>query len=138
MLQKIRDTSGLNNDLATLLLRLLLGGLMIYHGWQKIENYDKFAPMMKDLIGIGANLSFNLVIFAEFFCSILVVLGLFTRLSILPIIFSMSIALFIAHRNDPFMIKELAFAFLILAFIVFIVGSGKYSLDYLIRDKSKK
>ena len=117
---------------AALLLRLILGGLFIYHGYLKIENYSTYQPMMQDVIGIGSKLSYNLVIFAEFGCGILLVLGFLTRLAVLPILFTMIIAFFIAHKNDAFMMKTLPFAYMLLCLPVFILGSGKYSVDRLI------
>ena len=135
MTKSLLRTDPLNADLAALALRLIIGGLFIYHGCQKIEGYDKILPMFTDIIGIGAKLSFNLVIFAEFFCGLLVTIGLFTRLAILPIMFSMGVAFFIAHAKDSFTIKELAFSFFVLCIPVFILGSGKYSVDRLIFKK---
>ena len=131
----IAGTTPLNSSLAALLLRLILGGLFIFHGWMKIEGYDTFLPMFTDFIGIGSKLSFNLLIFAEFFCGILIVAGLFTRLAVLPILFSMCIAYFMAHADDPFIRKELPFTFLLICLPVFIMGSGKYSLDRVIFKK---
>lgn len=117
---------------AALLLRLILGGLFIYHGYLKIENYSTFQPMMQDVIGIGSKLSYNLVIFAEFGCGILLVLGFLTRLAVIPILITMIVAFFIAHKNDAFMMKTLPFAYMLLCLPVFILGSGKYSVDRLI------
>ena len=122
----------LNTDFAALFLRLILGGLFVYHGMQKIELYDTILPMSKEIIGIGPKLSLNLVIFAEFFCGILVLLGLFTRLAVIPITFTMAIAYFVAHKDDPFMMKELPLTFLLICVPIFILGSGKYSLDRFI------
>lgn len=128
-------TGSLNTDLATLLLRLIVGGLFIRYGWMKIVNYDQILPMFGDIIGIGSRLSFNLVIFAEFFCAILVVLGLVTRLAIIPIFITMTVVFFIAHANDPFDAKAIAFIYWLLCFVIFILGSGKYSLDkYIFRQ----
>lgn len=125
----------LNTDLATLLLRLIVGGLFIRYGWMKIVNYDQILPMFGDIIGIGSRLSFNLVIFAEFFCAILVVLGLVTRLAIIPIFITMTVVFFIAHANDPFDAKAISLIYWLLCFVIFILGSGKYSLDkYIFRQ----
>lgn len=128
----------LNTDLAILLLRLLVGGLFIWHGWMKIDMYSTYQPMMQDIIGIGPKLSYDLVIFAEFGCGILVALGFLTRLTVLPIAFAMGVAYFIAHAKDTFMVKELVFVFLALALIIFILGSGKYSIDYLLSTTKKE
>lgn len=132
MTNRILRSTALDVDLGALLIRLLLGGLMVYHGWQKINMYDSIVPRFKDYIGIGSTLSLNLVIFAEFFCGILLILGLFTRLAVLPILFAMGVVVFIAHAPDPFMKKELPLVFLFLSVAVFVMGSGRYSLDRVI------
>lgn len=135
MKNKILNTRPLNTDVAALLLRLIFGGLFIYHGYDKIDHYHLYLSMSKDIIGIGTKLSFNLVIFAEFFCGFFVAIGFLTRLTVIPIFISMSVAFFVAHAKDAFMVKELAFLFLVLSIPVFILGSGKYSVDTLVFKK---
>ena len=135
MKNRILGIQPLNTDLAALLLRLIFGGLFIYHGYEKIINYDTYLPMMQDIIGIGPKLSYNLVIFAEFFCGLLITIGLVTRLAVLPIAFSMGVAYFIAHAKDAFQIKELAFTFLVLTLPVFVLGSGRFSVDRLFQKR---
>ena len=125
-------TSPLSADLAALLLRLIIGGMFTYHGYLKIENYNTYMPMMQDIIGIGSKLSYNLVILAEFGCGLLVTLGFLTRLTILPILVSMIIAYFIAHKNDAFMMKMLPFVYMWLCLPVFVLGSGRWSVDRLL------
>lgn len=122
----------LDTDLAALFLRLIFGGLFIFHGYSKISAYDQILPMFGDIIGIGAKLSFNLVIFAEFFCGILVTIGLLTRLSVIPILITMIVAYFIAHAKDEFVMKQVPFILMLLSLVVFILGSGKYSVDRLL------
>jgi putative oxidoreductase len=119
----------LHTDLAALLLRLVFGGLMLYHGYDKVMNYTQYAAMYQETIGMGARLEFNLVVFAEFICAILVIIGLWTRLAVIPIFIAMSVAFFVAHGKDPFQVKELAFAFMTLSVVVFVLGSGAYSVD---------
>lgn len=126
---KILSTRSLNSDLATLFLRLIFGGLFVKYGYMKFANYDQILPMFGDVIGIGAKLSFNLVIFAELICGFFVLIGLLTRLSVIPIFITMIVAYFVAHANDPFDVKQVAFIFLALSVVIFILGSGKYSVD---------
>lgn len=121
-----------NTDLAALLLRLIFGGLFTYHGYTKLIAYDQILPMFTDLVGIGVKTSFNLVIFAELFCGLFVVFGLLTRLSVIPIFITMFVAYFVAHAKDVFQVKELAFVYLLLSIVVFVLGSGKYSVDRLL------
>jgi putative oxidoreductase len=104
----------------------------VYYGYQKAASYDQILPMFGDIIGIGAKLSFNLVIFAELICGAFVLLGFFTRLSVIPIFFTMIVAYFIAHAKNPFGIKQTAFIFLSLCIPIFILGSGRFSIDRLL------
>ncbi|HEY0039890.1 MAG TPA: DoxX family protein [Flavisolibacter sp.] len=134
-MNKILRYQPLNSDIAALLLRLVVGGLFIRYGYQKFASYDTILPMFGDIIGIGAKLSFDLVIFAELVCGFLVLMGFFTRLTIIPIFITMVIAFFVAHRNDPFDMKAIAFIFLCLSVVVFVLGSGKYSVDALLFRK---
>jgi len=129
---KLLKTQSLSTDLATLFLRLIVGGLFVRYGYMKFTNYDQILPMFGDIIGIGAKLSFNLVIFAELICGFLVAIGLFTRLSIIPIFITMAVAFFVAHAKDPFDTKAIAFLFMLLCVVIFVSGSGKYSVDRLI------
>jgi putative oxidoreductase len=135
-MKKVFDYRSLNTDLATLLLRLIFGGLFVRYGYMKMSAYNDILPMFGDIIGIGSKLSFNLVIFAELVCGFLVLIGLLTRFAAIPIFITMVVAFFIAHKNDPFDMKAVAFLLLCLSLVVFILGSGKYSIDALLFKKS--
>ena len=129
----------LNTDFATLLIRLIFGGFFVYYGYTKASMYDQLLTMFGDPIGIGTKLSVILVIFAELVCGFLVLIGLVTRLAVIPILITMFVAYFVAHAADPFEVKQLVFLYLLLSTVIFILGSGKYSVDYLIqRAKGNK
>jgi putative oxidoreductase len=125
----------LNNDMASLILRLVVGGLFIFHGYSKLTAFNDMYSTFPDLIGLGSKLSYILVVFAEFFCGIFVALGFLTRFSIIPILITMIVAFFIAHKTDTFHVKELSFLFMILSVVIFILGSGRISLDRLLFKK---
>ena len=132
---KILGYESLNTDLASLMLRLIFGGLFIRYGYMKFAAYDQILPMFGDVIGIGSRLSFNLVIFAELFCGIFVALGFLTRLTVIPICITMIVAFFVAHVNDAFDVKAIALVFLLLSAVIFVLGSGRFSIDRLIFDR---
>ena len=132
MNNKILSHRPWHTDLGILLLRLVFGGLFIYIGYGKIEHYDQYLPMFKNYTGLGIKMDYNLVIFAEFFCGILVTIGLWTRLAVIPIMITMIVVVFVDHKEDAFIVKQLPFLFLILSLVIFILGSGKYSADALL------
>ena len=132
-MNKIFNYQPFSSDLTSLLLRLILGGLFFAHyGWNKFMNYDQILPMFGDIIGIGAKLSFNLVIFAELICGFLVTIGFLTRLTVIPIFITMAVAFFVAQVKDAFDVKALPFVFMLLTIVIFVAGSGKYSVDRLL------
>jgi putative oxidoreductase len=93
--------------------------------------------MFKDYTGLGIKTSYNLVIFAEFFCGIMVAIGFLTRLAVIPILITMVVVIFVALKDKGFNDKQLAFLFLVLSVIIFILGSGKYSADVLLFKRKK-
>ncbi|KQS24691.1 DoxX family protein [Dyadobacter sp. Leaf189] len=116
-------------DFGVLILRVGISCLMLTHGYAKLSGFLGGDHSFADPIGIGEELSYILTIFAEFVCSILVILGLFTRAALVPLIFTMIVVVFIVHGADPFDKKEHAVSFLITYLTLFFTGPGKYSID---------
>ena len=129
----ISNPAPLNTDLAAFLLRLFFGALFVYAGVTKVQAFNTILPMFTDIIGIGPKLSFILLIFAELICGFLVVIGLATRFAVIPIFIAMGVAYFIAHGKDPFPVKQLPLLLFLLCFVIFILGSGRYSVDAWLR-----
>lgn len=118
---------------AMLVLRIGTGSLMmINHGLDKLMHFSQKSGGFADPFGIGPTATLSLVIFAEFFCSVFIILGLFTRLACIPLIVAMSFALFMAHSGDFFGKGELAGLFLVSFLTILFAGPGKMSLDRLI------
>lgn len=118
--------------LATLLLRLALGGLIIPHGYSKLISFAAKSSTFADPFHIGHPVSMALVIFAEFFCGVFILLGLFTRLACIPLIISTGVAVFYAHKGDFFGQGELATLYLLGYLALFFTGPGKISIDKFI------
>lgn len=134
---KLLNSESLNTDIASLILRLLFGCLFIHYGYTKLMVYDDILPKFPDLIGIGSKTSLILVIFAELVCGFFIAIGLFTRLAVIPTFITMMVAFFIAHAQDDFQTKTLPFVFLVLSIIIFLLGSGKFSVDHKIIKLNK-
>jgi len=116
-------------DFGVLILRVGISCLMLTHGYAKLSGFLSGDHSFADPIGIGEELSYILTIFAEFGCSVLLILGLFSRAALIPLIFTMIVVAFIVHGPDPFAKKEHALSFLITYLTLFFTGPGKYSID---------
>jgi|SRR3954463_10074424 putative oxidoreductase len=117
-------------NFSMLLLRVSTGlWIMIKHGLDKLQNFSTIQPHFYNFLGLGSSLSLALVIFAELFCGMLVVLGLFTRLAVIPIIIMLLVAAFNAKATQPLMNKELDFLYLIPFVVLLFCGAGRVSVD---------
>ena len=114
---------------AMLVLRLVAGILMMNHGYDKLVHFDKTAEFMPHLFGMSSSITTALVIFAEFFCALFVVIGLFTRLACVPLIITMCYALFITLHGEVFGKGELAAMYLGAFTVLLFVGPGRVSVD---------
>src|SRR4030095_4472394 len=112
-----------------LILRLAIGALLIPHGYQKLVNLGSLSSKFADPLHIGSALTLGLAIFAEFFCAIFILLGLFTRLACIPVIIVMAFAVFYAHKGDFFNTGEKATLFLLCSIALLFIGPGKISAD---------
>jgi len=126
-------------DTALLIARLGIAALMLIHGIPKMMMLFSVAPVQfPPLMGMGAELSLSLTVFSEVVCSVFLVAGFATRFAAIPLIITMLVAIFIIHGADPLAKKEPALYFLLVYSVLLIAGSGKYSMDYLLQNKSTK
>lgn len=126
-----------NINIALLLLRVIVAAFMLTHGLPKLMNMMAGTSKFGDPLGLGKDLSLALTVFAEFACSILIMLGLATRLAVIPLIITMAVAGFVAHADDPFGKKEMAFLYLAIYTTLLIMGPGKYSIDSALSGKRR-
>lgn len=124
-------------DIGLLVLRLGSGAMMLTHGFPKLLRLFGDEPIkFMDFLGIGSVASLSLAVFAEFLCSILLIIGFKTRFVVIPLIITMCTAAFIAHASDPFGKKELPLLYLIVFLGILIFGGGKFSIDGFTNRKS--
>ena len=135
-LKNLYSTRLVNADWVALILRIIGGGFMLTHGCPKFQKLLSGNMEFSDPIGLGVGVSLFLTVFAEFFCGLLLLLGLGTRLSSIPLFITMFVAGFVVHGADPFARKEKALMYLLIYLAIFLMGGGKYSLDNLIKKKS--
>ena len=120
-----------------LFVRIFFGALFFMHGLDKMMNFSQLSETFPSVLGLGSYMTLMLSIFCEFACSIFLIVGMLTRIVLIPMIASMAVAFFDIH--DGFMPEgELSLIYLIVFIVLFITGPGRYSADYLIDRKVKK
>jgi len=102
------------------------------HGMPKLMNFATASKDFYDPMGIGHKASLILALFAEIFCSLFIILGLFTRLAVLPLIIVMCFAFFGANKGDVNG-GELALLYLTAYIVLLFVGPGRVSVDGMMK-----
>ncbi|MGB7841956.1 MAG: DoxX family protein [Salinimicrobium sp.] len=126
-------------DLALLVLRVGISLLMLTHGIPKLFTlFGGGDIQFFDPYGLGGEASLTLAVIAEFLCSVLLILGLGTRLAVIPLMLTMLTATFVIHIDDNFARQELPLLYLLVYTVLLITGAGKYALDfYWIKRKDR-
>jgi putative oxidoreductase len=119
-------------NVGMLLLRAGMGGLLVPHGYDKLTHFSEYSKQFINFMGLGAEVSLGLVIFAELFCAALIVFGLFTRLAAIPPMVVMLVAVFKAHKGEVFGEGEHAMLYFFGFLAIAIIGPGRLSVDGMI------
>jgi putative oxidoreductase len=124
-----------NNDFASLILRLNLGILTLLHGLHKLIYGVGGIPAMLAANGLPTFLAYGVFI-GEIIAPVMLIIGVRSRLAGSIIVINMLVALYLAHRTQFGSLNasggwalELQAFFLITALAIAFMGGGKYSLD---------
>ena len=123
-----------NADLGKLILRLTLGGLMLFHGIGKLMHGVGFIETQLAAHGLPTLLAYGVFI-GELIAPLMVILGYQTRIGALLIVFNMLVALVLVHSNQLLSLGgnggwalELQGFFLFTAIAVIFLGPGRYKM----------
>ncbi len=120
-----------------LAVRVFFGVLFFVHGMDKMMNFSEIMIGFPSVLGLGNYMSLMLAIFCEFCCSLFLIAGLLHRIILIPMIVSMAVAFFDVH--DAMLPEgELALIYMVVFFILFLVGPGRFSVDYLLDQRFKR
>lgn len=124
------------NNLGLLVLRIGISILMLFgHGFDKLVYFGEKVVNFPDPLGLGSTASLAFTMFGEFFCSLAIAFGFFTRFATVPMIIIMLVAIFIIHGDDPWSKKEFATLYLLPYLTLLFTGAGRFSIDRLIFSK---
>ncbi len=123
-----------HDDFGRLLLRLIVGGLMLFHGLHKlIGGIDGIAGMLAAK-GLPGFIAYGVLI-GEVLCPILIILGVLTRPSALVLAFTMLVAWLLVgigktgslDATGAWAIESIVY-FFIGSLAVAFLGAGRYSV----------
>jgi len=124
-------------DLALLVLRVTFGvSLFVKHGWEKLSNFSAMAATFPDPLHIGQTGSLACALTGDSLCSILVLVGLGTRLFSAVAVVNLFVAFALVHHFTWFgpSSGEMAYVYMCAYLALFIAGPGRYSVDHWIES----
>jgi putative oxidoreductase len=137
-IQRMTDTNpaGKGLHLPLLAFRVLLSlELMYAHGLKKLGIGVAEAEQVPNPLHLPETLNNLFALSANLIFPVFVILGLFTRLAVLPILAVTLTGYFLLHLHDAPLIKDPPFMYSLSFLLVFFLGAGKYSLDHKIAKK---
>ncbi|MDI1479244.1 DoxX family protein [Polyangium sp. y55x31] len=123
-------------DLGLLLLRVGAAALIwTFHMARKLADFSHELREFPDPLGVGHAASFVMALGSEGLCSILVALGLATRLSSLPIVFTMMMVLVLGARGFEGADVQSALLYALPYVALVLTGPGRWSLDHRLQGR---
>ena len=148
MMKKVllNGSNAINLDLGLLIIRLIIGLLMAFYGFEKMTRFNEMAAYefwMKNVsfFGMSSKIALGLTVFAELFCSLFLIVGLFSRISLFFLMFCMTyiflvvFQLSILYKDENGYQFNDGFVYFVIYLGLFFTGVGKYSLDSVLFDK---
>ncbi len=124
-----------DDDIAKLITRVTVGGLMVFHGVHKLIHGVGSIKNILAANGLPEFFAYGIYI-GEIVAPIIIILGYFSRLGALVVGFTMINAIFLAHGGSLFTLGkhgapaiELPLMYLLLSIVIFLSGPGKYSIN---------
>lgn len=126
----------LSPDFGKFILRFTLGFLMLFHGYKKMVYGIEGIKALTVKAGLPELIAYG-VYLGEIVIPILIILGLWTRISSFIYASTMGIAIYLAYSSQIFMLNaksgalyiETPLFFMLGAISLMFIGAGKYSID---------
>jgi putative oxidoreductase len=122
-------------DISKLLLRLLVGAMMLFHGIDKMLHGISGVQQLTVNAGLPAFVAYGVFI-GEVIVPVFIILGIYARIASLFLALNMAMAIFLAYGNTFLSLGkhgapliELPLFYFVLAIVIFLLGSGKYAVN---------
>lgn len=124
-----------SSDFGKLLLRLMVGCLMLFHGIAKVNGGISFIVNKLTQEGFPEFLAYGVYV-GEVIAPLLLIIGLKTQFAAFIIVLTMIFAIYLVHAGDLWSITqtgawaiELQMMYLLSALAIMFLGAGKLSFD---------
>ncbi|MDR6943882.1 DoxX family protein [Mucilaginibacter pocheonensis] len=125
--------SDLGSDLsnwAMFAFRILLATeLFRVHGMKKFRGSDGKPEVVPNPLGLPQFINNLVATLSDTVVPVLVILGVFTRMAVLPTIGITSVGYFVVHKNDSPEVRDVPFMYTICFLLLLATGPGSISLD---------
>jgi len=119
------------NNSALLIFRVLLSlELFRVHGMKKFRVQNGKKEQVPNPLHLPDRLNGLVATISDTVVPFLIMLGIGTRLVILPTIGVTAIGYFVVHRNDPLEVRDVPYMYTLSLLLILAVGAGTYSLDH--------
>ena len=135
-MRRLPGSADLHNDIARLLLRLMTGGLMLFHGISKLGDGAALSWIGRQLsdLGLPSILSYGVYV-GELVAPLMVLAGVFCRIGGVLMAVNMLFAVLLAHRGEFLALTEnggyaleLQALFFLSAVAIALLGSGRFAV----------
>jgi len=124
-----------STDIAKLLLRVVTGVLLLFHGFHKIIHGISSVKSLVVSSGLPEFIAYGVYV-GEVLVPIFLILGLYARVASVILTLNMLMAIFLAFGSSMFtltskggLVTELSLFYLLAAVLIFLLGSGKYAVN---------
>lgn len=112
------------------ILRVGVACMMLCHGWPKLLMLVQgHGSEWMDPLGWGPVISLALCVFAEFFCSLAVLLGFMTRFASLVLVVNFWVVIFVYGEQSTWVQNELPMLYMLCFVALVCMGSGSLAVD---------
>jgi len=121
------------NNIALLIFRILLAlELFRVHGMKKFRVENGQREHVPNPLHLPEKLNAMVATFSDTVVPFLIMLGIGTRLVILPTIGVTAVGYFVVHRNDSLEVRDVPYMYTLSLLFLLALGAGTYSADHYI------
>ncbi len=128
----LASKSTISVSIGLLILRAFAGlSLFLKHGLEKLTGYSTMVQHFPNPLHIGAHATLAFALLSDGICSVLVVIGLFTRPAAAIVLINLLAAFFLVHHAAFFSDGhvELVWIYIAAFLSILVAGPGRFSID---------